>query len=121
MGQNPGLLAAIEIAAKAGYDGLELWINDIRDYIKQGNTIESLAKFISSKGLVVENLISFTAWMVDDDTQTKSSVGGTGRGNETDGSTWVPAHSRTACWCRKRQTVGFSKSRRPLPRDTGIG
>src|SRR6185295_18128898 len=63
-GQNPGLLNAVEIAAKAGYDGMELWINDIKDYIKQGHTIESLAKFISSKGIVVENLISFTAWMV---------------------------------------------------------
>ena len=31
MGQNPGLLAAIEIAANAGYDGLELWINDIKN------------------------------------------------------------------------------------------
>lgn len=74
MGQNPGLLAAIEIAANAGYDGLELWINDIKNYIKQGNSIESLSKFISSKGLVVENLISFTAWMVDDDTKRKAAL-----------------------------------------------
>jgi 2-keto-myo-inositol isomerase len=73
-GQNTGLLAAIEIAAKAGYDGLELWINDIRDYIKKGDTIESLAKYISSKGLVVENLISFTGWMVDDDTKRTAAL-----------------------------------------------
>jgi hypothetical protein len=54
MGQNPGLLHAVEIAAKAGYDGMELWINDIKDYLKQGNSIQSLAKFISTKGIVVE-------------------------------------------------------------------
>ncbi|MEP7373809.1 MAG: sugar phosphate isomerase/epimerase family protein [Chitinophagaceae bacterium] len=73
-GQKTGLLNTIEIAAKAGYDGMELWINDIKDYIKQGNSIESLAKFISSKGIAIENLISFTAWMVDDDIKRKAAL-----------------------------------------------
>jgi sugar phosphate isomerase/epimerase len=73
-GQNPGLLAAIEIAAKAGYDGMELWINDIKDYVKQGNSLQSLATFISAKNLTIENLISFTAWMVDDDIKRKAAL-----------------------------------------------
>ena len=73
-GQNPGLLKSIEIAAKAGYDGMELWINDINDYLKQGNSIQSLAKFISRKGIVVENLISFTGCMVDDDAKRKAAL-----------------------------------------------
>jgi 2-keto-myo-inositol isomerase len=73
-GQKTGLINAIEIAAKAGYDGMELWINDIKEYIRQGHSIESLAKFISSNGIVVENLISFTAWMVDDDTKRKAAL-----------------------------------------------
>ena len=75
MGQKPGLLKSVEIAAKAGYDGMELWINDIKDYLKQNNTIDSLAKFISSKELAVENLISFTAWMVDDDGKRNAALG----------------------------------------------
>ncbi len=74
MGQNPGLLHAVEIAAKAGYDGMELWINDIKDYLKQGNSIQSLAKFISTKGIVVESAISFTEWMVDDDNKRNSAL-----------------------------------------------
>jgi 2-keto-myo-inositol isomerase len=73
-GQKPGLLQYIEIAAKAGYDGLELWVNDIKDYLKQGNSIESLAKHIKDKGLVVEDAISFTEWMVDNDTRRKAGV-----------------------------------------------
>ena len=32
-GQKPGLLKSIEIAATAGYDGLELWVNEINEYI----------------------------------------------------------------------------------------
>ncbi|MGZ8510771.1 MAG: sugar phosphate isomerase/epimerase family protein [Chitinophagaceae bacterium] len=74
MGQKPGLLHSIEIAGKAGYDGMELWINDIKDYLKQGNSIQSLAKFISSKNITVENLISFTGWMVDDDAKRKAAL-----------------------------------------------
>lgn len=73
-GQNPGLLHAIEIAAKAGYDGMELWINDITDYLKQGNSIQFLAKFISAKNIVVENGISFTQWMVDDTDKRKAAL-----------------------------------------------
>ncbi|MEO6329359.1 MAG: sugar phosphate isomerase/epimerase family protein [Ginsengibacter sp.] len=73
-GQNPGLLPAIEIAHKAGYDGMELWINDIKDFLKQGNSIPSLAKFISAKGIVIENAISFTQWMADDDDKRRSAL-----------------------------------------------
>ncbi|NNV54883.1 sugar phosphate isomerase/epimerase family protein [Limnovirga soli] len=68
-GQQPGLVGYINIAAKAGYDGLELWINDITDYLNQGNTLETLAGIIRSKGLVVENAISFTSWMAADATK----------------------------------------------------
>src|SRR5688572_25050610 len=74
MGQKPGLLRAIEIAAKTGYDGMELWINDIKDYLKQGNSIQSLAKFISTKGIVVESVISFTQWMADDDNKRNAAL-----------------------------------------------
>lgn len=74
MGQQPGLIKSIEIAAKAGYDGLELWVNDIKDYLAKGNTLQSLADFIKSKGLVVEDAISFTTWLVDDDTKRKAGL-----------------------------------------------
>ncbi|MCW3119809.1 MAG: sugar phosphate isomerase/epimerase [Chitinophagaceae bacterium] len=73
-GQNPGLLHAIEIAATAGYDGMELWVNDIKDYLNKGHSIQSLADFIKGKGIRVENAISFTEWMVDDDTKRKEAL-----------------------------------------------
>jgi 2-keto-myo-inositol isomerase len=73
-GQKPGLRGMIEIAGKAGYDGMELWINDIRDYLKQGNSIQSLASLLSSNNVVAEDLISFTSWMVDDDSKRKAGL-----------------------------------------------
>ena len=74
MGQKPGLLHSIEIASQAGYDGMELWVNDIKDYLSQGNSINTLAAFIKSKNIVVEDAISFTTWMADDDAKRKAGV-----------------------------------------------
>ncbi len=73
-GQNPGLLTYIEIAAKAGYDGVELWVSDVRDYLKAGNTVHTLAKFIADRKLKVENAISFTTWMVHDPAKRKEGL-----------------------------------------------
>ncbi|MEO5636271.1 MAG: sugar phosphate isomerase/epimerase, partial [Chitinophagaceae bacterium] len=74
MGQKPGLLHSIEMAAVAGYDGVELWVKDIQQWLAEGNTIEALAKFIAAKNIRVENAISFTEWMVDDDIRRNAAL-----------------------------------------------
>jgi len=74
MGQKPGLLHSIEIATAAGYDGVELWVRDIEQWLAAGNTIEALAKFIASKNIRVENAISFTEWLVDDDAKRAAAL-----------------------------------------------
>jgi len=74
MGQKPGLLHSIEIAAAAGYDGVELWVRDIEQWMAEGNTIETLGKFISAKNIRVENAISFTEWLVDDDVKRAAAL-----------------------------------------------
>ncbi|MEP6845330.1 MAG: sugar phosphate isomerase/epimerase family protein [Panacibacter sp.] len=73
-GQEPGLLKYIEIASTAGYDGVELWVNNVKDYLSKGNSIQSLAAFIQSKNIVVYDAISFTTWMVDDDEKRKAGI-----------------------------------------------
>lgn len=65
-GQKPGLVHAIDIASNAGYDGVELWVSDIRKYLDEGGTVNRLAALLKRKKLKVENAISFTEWMVDD-------------------------------------------------------
>lgn len=67
MGQNPGMLGYLEIAAKAEYDGVELWIRDIQTFLESGNSVASLRKHIIDSGLKFENAIGFAPWMVDDD------------------------------------------------------
>ncbi|MFT3932110.1 MAG: sugar phosphate isomerase/epimerase family protein [Chitinophagaceae bacterium] len=74
MGQKPGLLHSIEIAAAAGYDGVELWTRDIQQWLEEGNKITALAKLLADKKLRVENIISFTEWMVDDDAKRAAAL-----------------------------------------------
>ena len=73
-GQKPGLLKSLEIASEAGYDGVELWVSDIRSYLLQGNKVDTLSKFIADHNLTVENAISFTSWMVDDAAKRKAGL-----------------------------------------------
>ena len=65
-GQALGIVREIEIASKAGYDGIEVWINGVEEYQKSGGTLKDLRKRITDAGLTVENAIGFAPWIVDD-------------------------------------------------------
>lgn len=66
-GQNPGILKYIEIAAEAGYEGIELWMGDIQAFIKEGNTAYQLRKHLEDHHLKLENAIGFAPWMAEDE------------------------------------------------------
>jgi sugar phosphate isomerase/epimerase len=68
-GQGQGLVETIEIASKAGYDGIELWVNDVRAYLEKGNTLAQLRQIIKSNSLVVEGAIAHSTWMANDSTE----------------------------------------------------
>ncbi|HTL08320.1 MAG TPA: sugar phosphate isomerase/epimerase family protein [Chitinophagaceae bacterium] len=74
MGQKPGLLRSIEIAANAGYDGVELWVRDIKEWLAGGQQVNNLASLLRTKKLRVENAISFTEWLVDDDNKRQHAL-----------------------------------------------
>jgi 2-keto-myo-inositol isomerase len=73
-GQNLELIKNIEIAANAGYDGIELWVDDINEYRSTGKSLSDLKKFINDKGLRVENAIGFAPCFINDDSQRKEAV-----------------------------------------------
>ncbi len=62
-GQKPGLLKYIDIASEAGYDGIELWVSDVKQHLESGNSAQSLQKYISEMNLKVENAIGFAPWL----------------------------------------------------------
>src|SRR4051812_32640815 len=65
-GQKPGLQKSIEIAAKAGFDSVELWVGDVKEYKDQGNSLKTLKKFLDDSHVTVEDAIGFAPWMVED-------------------------------------------------------
>ena len=62
-GQEPGLLSYIEIAASAGYDGIEVWVRDVQAYLSEGHSANTLKSFIQDHGIRVESAIGFAPWM----------------------------------------------------------
>ncbi len=68
-GQNLTVPQQVEIAAKAGYNGIEPWVGDLRKYAEQGGNLNDLRKQIEDAGLTVASVIGFAEWIVDDDAQ----------------------------------------------------
>jgi sugar phosphate isomerase/epimerase len=71
------LMEKIEAAAKAGYDAIELWINEIEKYEQDGGQAEELGALIKSKGLYVPNVIGLWDCMPMDDEAFSASLNAT--------------------------------------------
>jgi sugar phosphate isomerase/epimerase len=65
-GQDLTLLEEIDIAAEAGYDGIEPWIRELDAFVESGGSLVDLGQRIADLGLVVPNVIGFFEWAVDD-------------------------------------------------------
>jgi len=65
-GQKLGFVKELEVAAKAGFRSVEIWINTLQTYLDQGGTLTDARKRLHDLGLKVENAIGFAAWIVDD-------------------------------------------------------
>jgi sugar phosphate isomerase/epimerase len=66
-GQNLSLPEVVEIAAKAGYDAIEPWLDELHRYVSSGGRPADLKKRISDRGLVVPSAIGFADWIDEDD------------------------------------------------------
>jgi sugar phosphate isomerase/epimerase len=66
-GQKLGIIKQAEIAAQAGYDAIEPWLDSVGEYVKNGGTLAELRKRINDLGLTVESAIAFAEWLADDE------------------------------------------------------
>ena len=67
MGQKLSLTEVVDIAAKAGYQGIEPWIRELDAHTRSGGSLADVGKRIRDHGLSVESAIGFFEWAVDDD------------------------------------------------------
>ncbi|MEX1239893.1 MAG: sugar phosphate isomerase/epimerase family protein [Cyclobacteriaceae bacterium] len=71
-GQKPGIEKYIDIAARAGYECIEPWINDLRAYMSNGGSLRTLKKLLDDSKVKPINAIGFAPWMTDDEDQRKA-------------------------------------------------
>ena len=57
----------VHIAAEAGFEGIELWVNDLDTYLAGGGTLPELRAVVADAGIAVVNAIAFFPWADADD------------------------------------------------------
>ncbi|WP_439557820.1 sugar phosphate isomerase/epimerase family protein [Dyadobacter sp.] len=67
-GHKLGFRKELEVAAQAGYGSVEIWINTLQDYLKNGGSLKEASAIVKDLGLKVEDAIGFAPWIVDDNT-----------------------------------------------------
>ncbi len=73
-GQKLTIAKEVEIVAKAGYQGIEPWIRELDQHVKDGGTLADLGKQIKDAGLTVIDAIGFFEWAVNDDAKRKKGL-----------------------------------------------
>jgi 2-keto-myo-inositol isomerase len=66
-GQKLGFVKELEVASKAGYRSVEIWMDGLQSHLNSGATLADTRKLLQDLGLKVENAIGFANWIVDDD------------------------------------------------------
>lgn len=65
--QNLGLMGELDITAKAGYDGIEIWVNTLQQFVKHGGNPSDVKRKANDLGITIESAIGFPKWIVDDE------------------------------------------------------
>ena len=73
-GQKLSLVKEIEIISKAGYQGIEPWIRELDQHVKDGGSLADLGKQVKDAGLIVVDAIGFFEWAVDDESRRKKGL-----------------------------------------------
>jgi len=59
----------VVLAANAGYNAIEPWISEIRQYRDQGGSLPDLKAKLADRDLHVPSAIGFARWLVDDEAE----------------------------------------------------
>lgn len=62
-----GVKEQVKIAAEAGYEGVELWVQDINAYLTGGGTVKELRRYVADTGIALVNAIAFFKWSDEDE------------------------------------------------------
>ena len=72
--QPASLLDKIRVAARAGYDAIELWINDVEDFVEAGHKLSEVRQALDDAGLERPSMISLRGWCVPDESKAEAAL-----------------------------------------------
>ncbi|MBX7167508.1 MAG: sugar phosphate isomerase/epimerase [Pirellulales bacterium] len=72
--QPAGLLDKIRMTAAAGYDAIELWINDVEKYVAEGHAVADVRKALDDAGLMRPSMISLRDWCEPDEVKFQQAL-----------------------------------------------
>ena len=56
------LMDKIKLVGEAGYDGIELWLNDVWEFVARGGEVSDIEKILADHGLIVPSVIAMRQW-----------------------------------------------------------
>ena len=56
------LMDKIRLVGEAGYDGIELWLNDVLEHVARGGEVSEVESAIEDHGLIVPSVIAMRQW-----------------------------------------------------------
>jgi 2-keto-myo-inositol isomerase len=62
--QGASVVDAIDVAADAGYAGIEPWVSELDAWVEAGGTLATVRDHASRRGIGIVNLIAFFEWAV---------------------------------------------------------
>jgi sugar phosphate isomerase/epimerase len=64
----------IKLSAAAGFEGIELWMSDVYNYVKNGGKAKDLNQLLQDNGLILENIIGFSNWLSNDSQKSAEGI-----------------------------------------------
>ena len=56
------LLEKIKLVGEAGYAGIELWLNDVWEFVARGGEVSEISRALDDHGLIVPSVIAMRQW-----------------------------------------------------------
>lgn len=73
-GHKLGFAKELEVASKAGFSSVEIWMDSLQTFLDGGGTLPEARKRLDDLGLKVENAIGFAQWIIDDESSRKKGL-----------------------------------------------
>ena len=73
-GHKLGFVKELEVAAKAGFRSVEIWMDSLQAYLDGGGKLPEARRHLDGLGLKIENAIGFAQWIVDDEAVRKQGM-----------------------------------------------